>query len=69
MQPFAPSCLVGPEFLEFSLKGIRQKNIALTATFDSMEDLETYRVHPEHVKVAEHIKEASIRIASVDYES
>lgn len=47
----------------------RSFDIALTATFDSLEDLETYRTHPEHVKVAEYIKEASVRIASVDYES
>ena len=47
----------------------RSFDIALTATFDSLEDLETYRVHPEHVKAADYIKEASIRIASVDYES
>jgi hypothetical protein len=47
----------------------RSFDIALTATFDSMEGLQTYRDHPEHVKVAEYIKEASIRIASVDYES
>ena len=47
----------------------RSFDIALTARFDSIEDLETYRQHPEHVKVAEYIKEASIRIASVDYET
>jgi hypothetical protein len=47
----------------------RSFDIALTATFDSMEGLQTYRDHPEHVKVAEYIKEASVRIASVDYKS
>jgi hypothetical protein len=47
----------------------RSFDIALTATFDSIEALQTYRDHPEHVKVAEHIKEASVRVASVDYES
>jgi hypothetical protein len=47
----------------------RSFDIALTATFDSMEELQTYRDHPEHLKVAEYIKEASVRIASVDYES
>ncbi|MEE9543009.1 MAG: Dabb family protein [Thermodesulfobacteriota bacterium] len=47
----------------------RSFDIALTATFDSIEDLNTYRDHPEHLKVAEYIKEASIRVASVDYES
>lgn len=47
----------------------RSFDIALSATFDSMEDLQTYRDHPEHIKVAEYIKEASVRIASVDYES
>jgi hypothetical protein len=47
----------------------RSFDIALTATFDSMEDLQTYREHPEHVKVADYIKEASVRVVSVDYES
>ncbi len=47
----------------------RSFDIALTATFDSLDDLEKYRAHPEHVKVADYIKEASIRITSVDYES
>lgn len=47
----------------------RSFDIALTAKFDSMEDLQTYREHPEHVKVAEYIKEASVRVVSVDYES
>ena len=46
----------------------RSFDIALTATFDSIEDLQVYRQHPEHVKAAEFLKEASVRIISVDYE-
>jgi len=47
----------------------RSYDIALVARFDSMEDLEAYRVHPEHRKVADYLKEVSSSIASVDYES
>ena len=47
----------------------RSFEVALTATFDSLEDLEIYRADPVHVKVADYMKEVSVRIASVDYES
>ncbi|MBE9531701.1 MAG: Dabb family protein [Proteobacteria bacterium] len=47
----------------------RSFDISLTATFDSMQTLQAYKEHPEHVKVADFIKDASVRICSVDYES
>ena len=28
----------------------------MVATFDSLEDLEAYKVHPEHVRISEHCK-------------
>jgi hypothetical protein len=47
----------------------RSYDIALITRFDSMDDLQTYQVHPIHRDVAKYInsvKEASI---TVDYES
>lgn len=49
------------------LRSERSYDIALTARFDSLEDLKTYATHPEHVKVVDYIatvKESSI---TVDY--
>ena len=45
-------------------------DIVLISDFRSVEDLEIYRVHPEHVKVVEFIKagDANYDVAVVDYE-
>lgn len=43
-------------------------DIALTVTFDNLEDLDAYRVHPEHQKVVEYIKEVTTERVAVDYE-
>ena len=42
-------------------------DIALLSHFESMEDLDAYRVHPEHLKVVERIKETTVERAAVDY--
>ena len=42
-------------------------DLVLTSTFDSMETLETYRVHPEHQKVLELLYEVMESTAVVDY--
>ena len=42
-------------------------DIALISHFSSLEDLDTYRVHPEHLKVVERIKETTSERAAVDY--
>lgn len=42
-------------------------DIALISHFESLNDLEKYRVHPEHLKVVERIKETTVERASVDY--
>lgn len=42
-------------------------DIALISHFESLEDLDTYRVHPEHLKVVERIKETTSERAAVDY--
>ncbi|MDH5477029.1 MAG: Dabb family protein [Nitrospinota bacterium] len=44
-------------------------DMALDATFDSMEDVEAYAVHPEHVKVLDTIARICEATAKVDYES
>lgn len=42
-------------------------DIALISHFESLEDLDVYRVHPEHLKVVERIKETTSERAAVDY--
>ncbi|MFC5405268.1 Dabb family protein [Cohnella soli] len=47
----------------------RSYDIALYTKFDSMEDLQTYQVHPEHQKVIAHMNEHRESSVSADYES
>lgn len=47
----------------------RSYDLALVTKFDSLEDLQAYQVHPEHVKVGEYIATVREAAASVDYES
>jgi len=42
-------------------------DIALISHFESLEDLDVYRVHSEHLKVVERIKETTSERAAVDY--
>lgn len=42
-------------------------DIALISHFETLEDLDAYRVHPEHLKVVERIKETTSERAAVDY--
>ena len=42
-------------------------DIALLSHFENLEDLDKYRVHPEHLKVVERIKETTEERAAVDY--
>ena len=42
-------------------------DIVLISHFESLEDLDVYRVHPEHLKVVERIKETTSERAAVDY--
>ncbi len=43
-------------------------DIALTTTFNSMEDLEIYAKHPDHVAVGKIVREVLEARACVDYE-
>lgn len=42
-------------------------DLALISYFESIKDLDTYRIHPEHLKVLERIKETTSERAAVDY--
>jgi len=43
-------------------------DICLLSHFNSVEDLDKYRVHPEHLKVVKRINETTVSRAAVDYE-
>ena len=43
-------------------------DLALNSLFDNLDDLEKYRVHPEHVKVVTKIKKLCSLTAKIDYE-
>ncbi|MBO7746079.1 Dabb family protein [Paenibacillus sp. MWE-103] len=47
----------------------RSYHIALVTTFDSMEALNAYQVHPVHQNVIAHMSEVREASASVDYET
>ena len=42
-------------------------DIALVAEFKNKEGLEEYQIHPDHVKLIEHLKKLDREIAVVDY--
>ena len=51
------------------LRSARSWDLVLVATYDDLDALERYRVHPRHEEVAGYLVEASETRASVDYES
>jgi len=42
-------------------------DICLVTHFDSIDDLDVYRVHPEHLKVIDLVKELTTERAAVDF--
>ncbi|MGG6314456.1 Dabb family protein [Paenibacillus macerans] len=50
------------------IRSPRSYDIALIATFDSLEDLEGYQIHPEHKKVIVHMTEVRESQVAVDFE-
>jgi len=42
-------------------------DIVLISHFENIDDLNKYRVHPEHLKVVDRIKETTTERAAVDY--
>ena len=53
--------------LNYELKA-KSYDICLISHFESIADLNVYRVHPEHLKVFELIKDMTTERAAVDYE-
>ncbi len=50
------------------LRTERSFDLALTATFDSLEDLQAYQVHPAHLEVIAYIAGVRESVVAVDYE-
>jgi hypothetical protein len=47
----------------------RAFDLVLIATFDNLQDLEKYRVHPAHQEFVAYVSQLREQAASVDYES
>ncbi len=43
-------------------------DVCLISHFESVADLDVYRVHPEHMKVVELVQETTVERAAVDFE-
>ena len=43
-------------------------DVILESEFDTLEDVRTYAVHPEHIKVGEFIAKVRTSRAAIDYE-
>lgn len=63
--PFLRSLEVGID----ALRTERSYDLALIARFDSFEDLEKYRDHPDHLEVLRYIRSVAESSVVVDYES
>lgn len=62
-----------PEIREYELgdnliEGDSAYDMALISAFDSLDALESYKVHPAHQEVLEFLKDATSDIVRVDYE-
>jgi uncharacterized protein (UPF0335 family) len=58
------------KFIEVGInivKDSKNYDLALISYFETEKDLDAYREHPEHLKVAERIKESIVERAAVDY--
>ena len=51
------------------IRSDRSYDLALVSRFDNLDDLEAYRVHPEHVNVVDYIAQVKESSIAVDYES
>lgn len=47
----------------------RNYDLVLISKFDTLEDLNTYQVHPDHQEVVTYIKSVASSIPAVDYDS
>lgn len=57
--------------LEVSVNGLASSNkdIALISCFETVEALNAYQVHPDHIKAGAYVKEMTCDRACFDYES
>ena len=53
--------------IDFAKKGDTSVDIILNSSFASIQDLELYQKHPEHLKVVEIIRSLTIEKRVVDY--
>lgn len=51
------------------LRTERSYDLVLVSKFDSLEDLQTYQVHPAHVEVVNYLSKVREAAVAVDYES
>jgi len=51
------------------IRSDRSYDLALVSKFDNLDDLEAYRIHPEHVNVVDYIAQVKESSIAVDYES
>lgn len=63
--PSLRSMTVGVNIVDSS----RAHTLGLIATFDDLDGLRAYQVHPAHQEVAQHLRDASSTIVAVDFES
>ncbi|MEG6522672.1 Dabb family protein [Desulfotomaculum sp. 1211_IL3151] len=51
------------------IRSERSYDLALVAKFDSLDDLNAYQVHPDHVEVGKYIQTVRESAVAVDFES
>lgn len=66
LPPIIP-CIKSMELGINAYPGEMASDMALTVTFGTAEDLETYKNHPEHVKVSEYVAKVRASRTVVDY--
>ncbi|HEY5585358.1 MAG TPA: Dabb family protein [Ruminiclostridium sp.] len=63
--PFLKFIEVGTDILHSE----RSYDVGLYTKFDSLADMQSYKVHPVHVKVSEHMHAVMELSVAIDYES
>lgn len=59
------------KYLEVGLNyelNAKSYDVCLISHFESVADLDAYRVHPEHLKVVDLVQETTVERAAVDFE-
>jgi hypothetical protein len=50
------------------IRSERSYDLGLVSSFDDLDALQRYQVHPEHQKVVEHVKSIASGVVAVDFE-